>query len=313
MNRIGIIGAGSIGNAFALLFADAGYHVRVFDRDPTAAERSEEVVADRVLQLHRYDLIQSDHERISRLVEYVPTVAEAVDEALLVQEAGPEDIAQKSQIFADLTAETSADTILASSSSAIPTSRFVPHESAERTLIAHPGNPPYLLRVIEIVGNSATSKEVLSRAESIYAKARLTPVRIRQEIEGFVFNRLQGAVLREAYALIRDGIVDPDGLDALVRDGLGLRWAVLGPFAASDLNVRGGIRAHAQRMGGAYQRMGADRGQSDVWTEEMITEVEMARRREVPLSSWDEAVADRDLQLMQLLKSRQSSRRRADK
>lgn len=148
---------------------------------------------------------------------------------------------------------------------------------------------------------------MLSLAESIYATAGLTPVRIRQEIEGFVFNRLQGAVLREAYALVRDGVVDPDGLDALVREGLGLRWAVVGPFATSDLNVRGGIRAHVQRMGDAYQRMGSDRDHGDVWTEDTIAEVEAARRREIPLSSWDEAVANRDVGLMQLLKSRQSS------
>lgn len=313
MSCIGIIGAGSIGSAFALLFADAGYRVRVYDPDATAATRSQEIISDRVSQLCQYGLLKSDHERISRLIDYVPTVVEAVNEALLVQEAGPEDVVQKRQIFADLTAATSSHTILSSSSSAIPTSRFVPEAAAERALIAHPGNPPYLLRVIEIVGNPVTSEEVLSRAESIYAKADLTPVRIRQEIEGFVFNRLQGAVLREAYALVSEGTVDPDGLDTLVRDGLGLRWAVLGPFATSDLNVRGGIRAHAQRMGDAYQRMAAARGPNDVWTEATIDEVESARRREVPLSSWDDAVADRDLDLMQLLNSRQSNLRMDDR
>lgn len=313
VSHIGIIGAGSIGSAFALLFADAGYRIRVYDPDPSAAARSQETISNRASQLSQYGLLRSDHERIGRLIDYVPTVADAVNEALLVQEAGPEDVVQKRQIFADLTAATSPHTILASSSSAIPTSRFVPEASAERALIAHPGNPPYLLRVIEIVGNPATSEEVLSRAESIYAKADLTPVRIRQEIEGFVFNRLQGAVLREAYALVSEGTVDPDGLDTLVRDGLGLRWAVLGPFATSDLNVRGGIRAHAQRMGDAYQRMASDRGPSEAWTEAMIDEVEAARRREAPLSSWDDAVANRDLELMQLLNSRQSNLRKEDR
>src|SRR5699024_7718582 len=146
-------------------------------------------------------------------------------------------------------------TILASSSSAIPSSRFADPRSASRTLIGHPGNPPYLLRVVELVGNPSTDENIISKTRELYENAGMTAVPIKCELDGFVFNRLQGALLRDVYARVEADIVDPLDLDAVVRDGLGLRWSVVGPFATSDLNVRGGIPAHAERMGPAYLRM----------------------------------------------------------
>ena len=103
-------------------------------------------------------------------------------------------------------------------------------------------------------------------------------VRVAREVEGFVFNRLQGAVLREAYCLVRDGVATVADIDRLMRDGLGLRWAAIGPFETVDLNTRGGIAAHAERMGPAYARMGAERGQDDPWTPELVAEVAEQRR-----------------------------------
>ena len=94
----------------------------------------------------------------------------------------------------------------------------------------------------------------------------MSPVLVKGEPEGFVFNRLQGALLREAYCLVRDGVISPADVDRVVKEGLGRRWAVFGPFETSHLNTRGGIRRHAELMGPAYERMGAERGQHDPWT-----------------------------------------------
>jgi 3-hydroxyacyl-CoA dehydrogenase len=96
---------------------------------------------------------------------------------------------------------------------------------------------------------------------------------VRREVEGFLFNRLQGALLREAYCLVRDGVASVDDVDEVVRSGLGRRWALIGPFETSDLNTRGGIESHAAKMGPAYERMGAERGQHDPWTPELVAEV----------------------------------------
>ena len=113
-------------------------------------------------------------------------------------------------------------------------------------------------------------------------------------------------MLREAYCLVRDGIVTAADIDRMVRDGLGLRWSVIGPFETADLNNRGGISEHARRMGPAYGRMGAERGQEDPWTEDLVAKVTAERRAALPLAQWGERVAWRDRALMALLKCRRS-------
>jgi 3-hydroxyacyl-CoA dehydrogenase len=132
----------------------------------------------------------------------------------------------------------------------------------------------------------------------------MSVVRVRAEIEGFVFNRLQGALLREAYCLVRDGVASVDDVDRVVRDGLGRRWAVIGPFETADLNTRGGIEAHAARLGAAYARMGLDRGQHDPWTPGLVRRVTDERRQLLPLELWEERVGWRDRMLMALERTR---------
>ena len=119
-----------------------------------------------------------------------------------------------------------------------------------------------------------------------------------------MFNRLQGALLREAYCLVRDGVVDVDEIDRIVRDGLGLRWSVVGPFETVDLNTRGGIERHARLLGPAYEAMGAERGQHDPWTEELVASVTAQRRALLPMPDWEARVRWRDRAIMRALASR---------
>ena len=119
-----------------------------------------------------------------------------------------------------------------------------------------------------------------------------------------MFNRLQGALLREAYCLVRDGVVAVEDIDRLVRDSLGLRWSVIGPFETADLNTRGGVASHAEKMGPAYARMGAERGQNDPWPPELVGGVEQERRQPLPLDQWAERVAWRDRAIMAVLECR---------
>ena len=176
----------------------------------------------------------------------------------------------------------------------------------ERCLVIHPGNPPYLIRVAEVIPAPFTSDETIKKCERLLEQAGLVPIRVNREVEGFVFNRLQGAMLREAYCLVRDGVASVEDIDRIVRDGLGFRWSVMWPFETVDLNTRGGIKAHAERMGPSYERMGAERGQHDPWTEELVEQVEAERRALLPLDQWEERTAWRDRSLMALLAARQS-------
>jgi 3-hydroxyacyl-CoA dehydrogenase len=113
-------------------------------------------------------------------------------------------------------------------------------------------------------------------------------------------------LLREAYCLVRDGVASAADIDRLVRDGLGLRWSVIGPFETVDLNTRGGIAAHAQRMGPAYLRMGQERGQNDPWSEDLVAHVTAEQRAALPLGGWEERVGWRDRALMALLRCRRT-------
>ncbi|WP_368497122.1 3-hydroxyacyl-CoA dehydrogenase [Herbiconiux sp. A18JL235] len=300
---VAIAGAGSIGVAFAVLFAGAGFAVRVWDAFPEAFERARGELAERLELLAAHGLLgdESSH-TIAGRVSFEADLGTAVADVELVQECAPERLELKRELFAAVAEAAPASAVLASSSSAIVPSSIAGDDPAlaERVIVAHPGNPPYLLSVIELVPTPATDPELLERAADLYRAAGLRPVFVRKEVEGFLFNRLQGAVLREAYALVRDGVATVDDIDEVVRSGLGRRWSFIGPFETVDLNTRGGLESHAEKMGPAYERMGAERGQHDPWTPDLVASAVAQRRATLPLESWPDRVRWRDEQLMRL-------------
>jgi L-gulonate 3-dehydrogenase len=306
--RAGIVGAGSIGIAFAVVFARAGWQVRLFDPAAERRELAPVEIMQRLTELTRFGLLDEATHDVAARVGIVATLEAAATDADLVQECAPEREEIKRELFIELDRAAPPHAILASASSFLAASRFVDETlpGRGRCLVAHPGNPPYLIPVVEIVPAPFTDATV-TRAIDLFTEAGLKPVRVAREVEGFIFNRLQGALLREAYCLVRDGVASVDDVDTVVREGLGLRWSVIGPFETVDLNTRGGIASHAQKMGPSYARMGAERGQNDPWTPELVAGVEAARRSALPLEQWEERVAWRDLALMRLTRYRKDS------
>lgn len=306
--RAAVVGGGSIGVGWAIVFARAGIHVAVFEPDERRRAAIPADVTFRLSQLARGSLLGDSVEVIAARVACTETLDEAIQGVVHVQECAPELLDVKRELFARLVAVTPADVVLASSTSALTASSIaclLP--SRERSLVAHPANPPYLLRVVELVPAPFTDPHVLERARELFEFVGMSPVVVRREIEGFVFNRLQGALLREAYCLVRDGVADVGTVDLLVREGLGLRWAVCGPFETAELNSRGGIESHAQKLGPAYARMGAERGQDDPWTTELVARVADELHRRLPLERWDERVAWRNEALIALERARRES------
>lgn len=300
---VAVVGAGSIGVAFCVLFARAGFRVRLWDAYPEALPRAEKDIVDRLERLRRHGLLEEPVSVVTERVSSHRVLLGALRGAQLVQECAPETLAIKEELFDEIGALSEPGAVLASSSSAIPASRFAESNPfRERILIAHPGNPPYLIPVIEVVPSEFTAEETVAEATRIYREAGLRPVLVEKEVEGFVFNRLQGALLREAYCLLRDGVATVEGIDEVVRNGLGRRWSFMGPFETVDLNTRGGILSHAEKMGPAYARMGAERGQHDVWACDLVAQADAQRRECLPLSKWSERVQWRDEQLMRLSK-----------
>jgi L-gulonate 3-dehydrogenase len=297
--QIAIIGAGSIGTSWAIVFARGGHPVAVHDPDPLRLTSAVQEIDERLAALAAAELLDEAAAEIAARVTMHEQLASALAGAAHVQECAPEQIELKRQLFATLDALADADATLASSSSALTITQTAGElPGRARCLVVHPANPPHLLPVVELVPAPFTDPAVTDRAAALLDAAGMSPVHVRQEIEGFVYNRLQGAVLREAYCLVRDGVISVDELDRVMREGLGRRWAVIGPFETSDLNTRGGIAEHAARMGPAYARMGAQRGQDDPWDEALVAEVTAQRRTLLPLEQWEARVAWRDRALI---------------
>jgi 3-hydroxyacyl-CoA dehydrogenase len=307
--RIAIIGSGTIGAGWAIVFAGAGFTVTLNDVAGEQLAKAETLIEERLAELASYSLLGDEPAHIAARIRYEPGLRLAVADADLVIEAAPEILDFKRDLFARLTKATQSHTVLASSSSALTASAIaVDLPDRHRCLVAHPGNPPYLLPIVELVPAEFTAPHTMASAQTIFSAAGMSVVTLNREVEGFVFNRLQGAVLREAYCLVRDGVVSVDDLDKIVRDGLGMRYAFIGPFETSDLNVRGGIAAHAVRMAAAYERMGAERGQHDPWTPDLVDKVAAQRRERLPLEGWEDRVAWRDKRLMALARLKRDLR-----
>jgi len=296
-----VVGAGSMGVAWSIVFARSGHPVTLYDPDPDRLPAAEAELAARVEELDKRNLLEAPVPTIRARVSVVSDLDAAVSGADYVQECAPERLELKRSLFEELGRRTSPDTILASSSSAIPISEVARHlPERGRCLVVHPLNPPFLLDVVEVVPADFTRPDVTARAAAWLERAGMMPVTLKREIEGFLFNRLQGALLREAYCLVRDGVASVAEVDRAITEGLGMRWAVLGVFETVDVNTRGGIRSHAEKLGPAYARMGAERGQNDPWTPDLVARVAAERRALLPLERWEDRVRWRDRRLMDI-------------
>ncbi|SHM23574.1 ketoreductase RED1 [Streptomyces yunnanensis] len=227
-----IVGAGVIGISWARLFGAAGWEVRISDPRPDLPELVARELAD--LPVRATD-----------------DLAAAATGADFVQEAGPERIEIKEQMFATLAAHTRDDVVLASSSSSLlPSAIAQGNPAADRIVIGHPFNPPELMPLVEVVPGPLTSARTADRASEVYRELGKLPIRLKKEIPGFVGNRLQKVFDDQAAYLVQQGVIDVQDLDDLVRASLGLRWATIGPFESGVLGGGpGGMRHLMEHVG----------------------------------------------------------------
>ena len=260
-----IIGAGLIGRSWAHVFARAGWQVRVWDPNEVQRQTAQAQIAESLRELQAHGLVD-DAASAARRVQVVATLEESVRGADHVQESGPETLEAKLATFAALDAVAPAHCVLASSTSAIVASRFTEALAGRaRCIVAHPVNPPHLVPVVELCGSPWTSAETKTRAAAVMRAIGQVPIEVRREIDGFVLNRLQVALLTEAFRLVQDGIVSPQDLDHTIADGLGLRWALMGPFETIELNAPGGIADYCERYVPWFRRYMADLPAPAVW------------------------------------------------
>ena len=253
--NVAIVGVGLIGRAWAAIFARAGWNVRLTDPHQQTLNAAPGLIRDELQALARHGLADDPDGAAARL-SIAASLKEAVQGVEFVQENGPEVVEQKIAIFAELDRLAPPDALLVSSTSAITASRFTETlPGRARCLVGHPVNPPHLIPLVELCGAPWTAPETIDRAREIYAEIGQVPVTVNREINGFVLNRLQGALLAEAFRLVGEGFISAEDLDRTVKDGLGLRWSFLGPFETIELNAPGGIPDYCARYTGFYKEL----------------------------------------------------------
>ena len=262
---VAIVGAGLIGRAWAAVFARAGWNVRITDPHVPTLNAAPRLIRDELHALAKAGLADDPDGAVAR-VSVAAGLEEAVMGVAFVQENGPEKVEDKRTIFAQLDRLAPPDALLVSSTSAIVASRFTETlRGRARCLVGHPVNPPHLVPLVELCGAPWTSPEAIERARAVYREIGQVPVTINREINGFVLNRLQGALLAEAFRLVGEGFISAEDLDHTVKDGLGLRWSFLGPFETIELNAPGGIPDYCARYTGFYKELAASAAGPEVY------------------------------------------------
>jgi L-gulonate 3-dehydrogenase len=261
----GVVGAGLIGRSWANVFARAGWQVQVWDPSAAQRETAHAQIAQSLRELQVHGLVHDAAAAAAR-VRVVAGLEDAVRTADYVQESGPETLDAKIATFAALDAAAPAHCVLASSTSAIVASKFTASLAGRaRCIVAHPVNPPHLVPVVELCGAPWMSGGTKASARDVMRSVGQVPIDVRREIDGFVLNRLQVALLTEAFRLVQDGVVSPQDLDHTICDGLGLRWAFMGPFETIELNAPGGIADYCERYVPWFRRYMADLPTPRVW------------------------------------------------
>ena len=197
-----------------------------------------------------------------------------------MQENAPERVEVKRALWAEMDRLAPADAILASSTSALLPSRFTEGlKGRRRCLVCHPLNPPYVIPAVELVPAPWTAPEAMTRAADVMRAIGEVPIVMRKEIEGFVMNRLQAALVEEAFKLVAGGYCDAEDVDIGLREGLALRWSFMGPFETGDLNAPGGIRDYATRYRGVFDSVLASALPRPDWSGPVLDEIEAVPRR----------------------------------
>jgi L-gulonate 3-dehydrogenase len=308
--KVAIIGTGLVGSGWAIVFARSGCDVALFDVAAGAAEHARTVIADRLEELASFGLIAEAPATVLARVSVAATLAEALQGAVYAQESVLERVDVKRQLFTEIDAVIGPDTTVGSSSSGIPASLYTDHVACrERCLVAHPVNPPYLAPIVELVPAPWTAPATVQAVRALMEQVGQAPVEATREIEGFILNRLQGVLLMEAWRLVEDGLVSAKDLDTTMSEGLGLRWAFMGPFETIDLNAPGGIADYSRRLGPLYQSIAASTTEHRVWDETLIGKLEAQRRVDLPAEALAERRAWRDRRLMALARHKQDMRK----
>lgn len=301
-DKVAILGAGLVGSAWAIVFARAGHAVSLYDGDGAQSRQALARVGDNMRELVGFGLLDDADAALAR-ISIAGNLAEALDGAAYAQESVFERADVKTKFYAEIDKVAGADLIVGSSSSGIPASVFTEGlYCAARCLIAHPINPPYVIPLVEVVPAPLTADAAVQTCWDLMLDADMAPVRLTREVDGFIANRLQAALLWESFRLLEAGIATAEDIDKTISEGLGRRWTFIGPFETIDLNAHGGLQDYAARLGPGFFEFVKQGEPAEPWSEAVIAKAHGERRNKLPLREQPARQAWRDRRLMALAK-----------
>uniref|UniRef100_A0A8D1KSL0 L-gulonate 3-dehydrogenase n=1 Tax=Sus scrofa TaxID=9823 RepID=A0A8D1KSL0_PIG len=239
---VAVVGSGLIGRSWAMLFASGGFRVKLYDIEQQQVTGALDTIRKEMKLLEQSGALKGSlgAEEQLALISGCSDLREAVEGTVHIQECVPENLELKQQLFAQLDQIVDGNVVLSSSSSCLlPSKLFAGLVHVRQCLVAHPVNPPYHVPLVELVPHPETAPATMDRTYALMRQIGQSPVRILKEVDGFALNRLQYALIGEAWRLVEAGIVSPGDLDLVMSDGLGLRYAFIGPLETMHLNAEG--------------------------------------------------------------------------
>ncbi|MFF0145745.1 carnitine 3-dehydrogenase [Amycolatopsis sulphurea] len=292
VDTVACVGAGVIGGGWVAHFLARGFDVRAWDPAPDAAAKLARLVDAAWPALTQLGLAEGASRDRLRITE---TLAEAVEGAGFVQESAPEDLPLKQKLLADIDAVTPARVVIASSTSGYGMSEMqVAAKTPERLVVGHPFNPPYLIPLVEVVGGRLTAAWAVEQAGEFYRRVGKTVLTMTRDVPGFVANRLQEALWREALHMVANDEATVEQIDLAITDGPGLRWPVQGPMLTFHLAGGEGGMAHMLDHFGPSLKSPWTRLQAPELTPELRDAVVAGCDEEAGSRSIAELVAERD-------------------
>ena len=281
----------------------------MYDASPDVSEQALRSIKTRIADLVEFDLIDaSQAAQVFNRISFANNLESAVDGAVYVQESGPEQVDLKRDLTDSMDKLVAAGVPIGSSTSGIKASSYSENISGrDRCLVVHPINPPHLIPAVEIVPSEWTDPGIVSTVKELLDNCGRETIVLNREVEGFVVNRLQGALLAEAFKLVTEGIVSGTDLDKAISHGLGMRWSFMGPMQTIHLNAPKGMAQYVERYGGMYDSFGLGPYDSSDWEktveEKLLSEFEQS----IPVTEIPQAQAKRDRKLMALLRHKKSN------
>lgn len=308
--KVAIVGCGLIGQSWAMIFASAGYKVYIYDVLSEQIENAKNMIQNSLKDYQEKGCLKGSlslEEQFS-LITGTSVLKECLEDAIFIQESVPEILQIKHQVYRGIDMFMSDNAILSSSSSTyLPSvlSEHISHRS--QFIVSHPVNPPYFIPLVELVPAAWTSERVVKRTREIMTEIGMKPVTLTTEIRGFALNRIQFAIINECYNLVQDGVLSAKDIDRVMCEGLGLRYAFLGPLETMHLNSSG-IEDYCKRFGSSIFEVSKTFKPTPLLEGKGLEEVVRQVNQMSPISKISERVKWRDECLHKLMQLKESNK-----